>query len=77
MASKAEKQEALRRWREHCDNIQRMTIVPVERQTGSAASSVQGVIMLSLCRIISRTIAPTRLPATSFPLPSFISMLHG
>lgn len=30
MASKAERQEALRRWREHCDNIQRMTIVPVE-----------------------------------------------
>ena len=32
MASKAEKQEALRRWREHCDNIQRMTIVPVESE---------------------------------------------
>lgn len=32
MATKAEKQEALRRWREHCDNIQRMTIVPVESE---------------------------------------------
>ena len=28
--TKAEKQEAIRRWREHCDNIQRMTIVPIE-----------------------------------------------
>ena len=32
MATKAERQEALRRWREHCDNIQRMTIVPVENE---------------------------------------------
>ena len=32
MATKAERQEALRRWRELCDNIQRMTIVPVESE---------------------------------------------
>ena len=32
MATKAERIEAIRRWHDHCDNIQRMTIVPVESE---------------------------------------------
>ena len=32
MATNAQQREALIRWQEHCDNIQRMTIVPVENE---------------------------------------------